>query len=283
MSEREEICAGIERGDTDGVIASRLGRHRTTINAEINRNGGRARYRATAAERRAVKERARPKLTTFELDPLLASHVEARLEVKDSPMTIARELASGVHGVSASVSHEGIYQAIYAHGKRGLRAGLHEGLHHRRRCRKRRQPRGVEPTKVSPLGQFNLIEARPAITDARTEVGHLEGDLILGAWNRSAIATVSTAPAGICGWRISPTATARMPPSPRWSRPSNASPSSRAAPAPGTKAERWPAIAISPSSAASTSTSPNPTAPGSEPPTTTATACSATTPPRAPT
>jgi len=31
---------------------------------------------------------------------------------------------------------------------------------------------------------------RPKIVEQRTEVGHLEGDLIVGAFNRSAIVTV---------------------------------------------------------------------------------------------
>ena len=188
--EREEIRAGIERGDTVTAIAVGLGRHRATISAEVSRNGGRDRYRATTAHKRAEKLRARPKPSVFERDPVLAAHVEARLEAKDSPMTISRELQAGVHGVTASVSHECIYQAVYAHGKRGLCRGLHEGLHRRRRCRKRRQPRGAEPATTGPLGEFNLIGLRPEIADERTEVGHLEGDLIVGAFNRSAIATV---------------------------------------------------------------------------------------------
>jgi IS30 family transposase len=105
-------------------------------------------------------------------------------------MTISRELASGVHGIVAAISHECIYQAVYAHGRRGLRRGLHEGLHRRRRCRKHRPPRGTTPTKASPLGQFSLIGLRPPIALERSEVGHFEGDLIIGAHNRSAIATV---------------------------------------------------------------------------------------------
>jgi IS30 family transposase len=46
------------------------------------------------------------------------------------------------------------------------------------------------PTKPSPLGEFTLITSRPAIAAERSEVGHLEGDLICGSFNRSAIVTV---------------------------------------------------------------------------------------------
>lgn len=190
LHEREEIRVGIERREPDGTIARRLGRHRLSVNAEIRRNGGRATYSAVAAQRRADEQRARPKVPRLVADPVLAAHVTGRLEAKDSPMTISRELASGVHGLTASLSHETIYGAVYAHGTRGLPKGLHERLHRRRRCRKHRRAEGATGEKKSPLGQFNPISARPPVASERTEVGHLEGDLITGAHNRSAIVTV---------------------------------------------------------------------------------------------
>ena len=188
--EREEIRVGIERSETDTQIAERLGRHRSTIGREIARNGGRVNYSATSAATRAVVQLARPKIPMLVADLVLAAYVTERLEAKDSPMTISIELARGVHGMTAKVSHECIYQAVYAQGRRGLRRGLHTGLHRRRRCRKRRVPPGEAPAKASPLGDFNLIDARPTVADGRSEVGHLEGDLIVGSFNRSAIATV---------------------------------------------------------------------------------------------
>ena len=190
LLEREEIRVGIERSETDDVIGGRLDRHRCTVNSEINRNGGRALYSATRAQARADTQRVRPKTPKLVADAEVAAHVTARLEAKDSPMTISIELARGVYGIVGSISHECIYQAIYAHGRRGLRRGLHEGLHRRHRCRKGRQPHGTATTKAGPLGEFNLIALRPAIADGRSEVGHLEGDLIVGAFNRSAIVTV---------------------------------------------------------------------------------------------
>lgn len=190
-SEREEIRAGICRGESNIEIAARIGRHRLTIGREIGLNGGRADYTARAAQTRADHQRSRPKVAKLEADPDLAAHVTARLKAKDSPMTISIELARGTHGITAEISHECIYQGIYAQGTRGLDKGLHTGLHRKHRCRKRRRrPGEASPSKTSPLGEFNLIHNRPPIAAERTEVGHLEGDLICGAFNRSAIVTV---------------------------------------------------------------------------------------------
>ncbi|MEO6627015.1 MAG: IS30 family transposase [Aquihabitans sp.] len=190
LPEREEIRAGIAVGEPMTRIAARLGRHRCTISAEVHRNGGRGSYRATAANKRADEQRARPKTAKLLADSALSWHVTKRLLARDSPMTISIELARGTHGITAALSHEAIYQAIYTHGARGLPAKVHGLLHRRHRCRKRRLPPGETTKKRSPLGLFNPIHARPAIVDQRTQIGHLEGDLICGAYNRSAIVTV---------------------------------------------------------------------------------------------
>ncbi len=185
LSEREEIRAGIARGETNIEIGDRLGRHRCTIGTEIARNGGRMAYRAYRAHDAAATRRRRPKQPLLEQHPVLAAHVQARLEAKDSPMTIAVELAQGVHPeIGVTVSHETIYRAVYDPCGNGLPRGLHRCLHRPRRLRRgfrRRYWRDDLPS----------IRLRPAIADQRGEVGHLEGDLIIGTQaSRSAIATV---------------------------------------------------------------------------------------------
>ena len=121
LLEREEIRAGIERGDSLTQIACGLGRHRCTVSAEVTRNGGRDVYKAVAAQARADKALGRPKFAVLVAYPALAAHVTARLRAKDSPMTISVELSNGIYpDVSGRVSHETIYQSVYAKGTRGL-------------------------------------------------------------------------------------------------------------------------------------------------------------------
>lgn len=186
LPEREEIRAGIERHETITATARRLGRHRSTISREIRRNGGRHAYRASRADTRATTERARPKTRLLTANPALRAHVAARLEAKDSPMTIARELPIEL----GTVSHETIYQGVYRPRSNGLPAGLHRHLHRRHRRRKHRRNGDETVVKPGPLGVFQPITARPPEAAGREVVGHLEGDLIIGAKGRSALITV---------------------------------------------------------------------------------------------
>lgn len=96
---------------------------------------------------RADEQRCRRKVTRLGSDLVLA-HVEARLQAKDSPMTISVELARGVHpGLGgATVSHETIYAEVQTQGRRTLPKVLHSGLQRGRRCRKRRALPGQEAT-----------------------------------------------------------------------------------------------------------------------------------------
>lgn len=182
--EREQIRSGIDLRWNDTEIAAGLGRHRCTINSEINRNGGRDSYSAVVAHAQAVALRARPKLPKLLTDHGLRTHVACRLAAKDSPMTISLELTTGKWAVPGSVSHETIYQAIYA------RWFVNKKQRTPHLCRKRRKQRGQEPPGSHSLGEFRSIHARPIEALDRVEVGHLEGDLIVGAFNRSALITV---------------------------------------------------------------------------------------------
>lgn len=187
LDERVTIEVGIAKQQSAEAIADELDRDPTTVRREIDRNGGRVAYSATKAQQRADKMRRRPKPSRLEVDPDLAGYVRERLELRDSPMTISIELARGVHGRVASISHECIYRAIYQ--QRGLDRDARRCLHLRRRCRKHRTT-STQHYSTHSLQHYRPIAERPAIAAERTEVGHLEGDLITGAYNRSALITL---------------------------------------------------------------------------------------------
>jgi len=200
-SERVVIEIGIRAGRENQQIANELGRDPSTIFREIKRNGGRDHYDAERAQRRADKQRKRPKQSRLEADPDLAAYVAERLGLRDSPMTISIELARGVHGVIALISHECIYQAVY--NKRGLDRDVRRCLHLRRRRRKHRNA-VCDKYYSHPLGDYPTIHDRPETANDRSEIGHLEGDLITGSYNRSALITVFDRASRHC-W-IQPTA-----------------------------------------------------------------------------
>ena len=85
LAEREEISRGIARGRSARTIGRALGRSHTTIGREIERCGGRRRYRAHVAEREAWRRSRRPRPTKLELSPELRRVVSERLDEGHSP------------------------------------------------------------------------------------------------------------------------------------------------------------------------------------------------------
>jgi IS30 family transposase len=171
------------------VIATKIGCHRSTIWREVRANGGRPAYKAMCGQRRADDMARRPKLSWTEQRPWLLDHVLELLGTeKWSPEQIARRLRRD-HPDEPQwwVSHEAIYQAVFVQARGELRK---EVLSYLRSGRVQRRARGRTSSHgASIAGMINIAE-RPAEVADRAVPGHWEGDLIMGANNASAVATL---------------------------------------------------------------------------------------------
>jgi IS30 family transposase len=190
VEEREEISRGLAGGDGVREIARRLGRAPSTISREIHNNGGPDRYRAHVAEA-AARERAKRPKTAKLADPGnagLRDHVQERLLRRWSPEQISARLVSEFADCpEMRVSHETIYQSIYVQGRGALRRELAACL---RTGRALRKPRRQAEARTPRIPNMVPISQRPAEAEDRAVPGHWEGDLILGASNKSAIGTL---------------------------------------------------------------------------------------------
>ena len=187
FGERERISRGIAAGESARAIARALGRSPSTVCREIRAGGGRERYRALAAERRARRCARRPKQTKLSGCPRLLGLVEQGLQRRWSPQQISARLrVDHPEDRELRISHETIYRSLYVHSRGELRRQLAGNL---RTGRTKRRPRGRRDDR-GRIPEMVPIAERPPEVDDRRVPGHWEGDLLLGAASRSAVATL---------------------------------------------------------------------------------------------
>ena len=186
LADREEISLGLRSGETFSAIASRLGRHLSTVSREVAANGGRGEYRAWRAHRRAQQCSRRPKPRKL-ASALLADQVTEWLGKWWSPQEIARRLRiEHPDDPMMQVSHETIYKTLFVQGRGELRRELARCL---RSGRVQRRPRGWTEKRGQIPGMVNISE-RPAEVEDRAVPGHWEGDLIIGKNGKSQVGTL---------------------------------------------------------------------------------------------
>jgi IS30 family transposase len=182
LEEREEISRGVVAGESARAIAGRLGRAPSTITREVARSGGRGRYRAADADRRAWQRARRPQPCKLARSPALRDVVAAKLEQDWSPQQIAGWLKLAFpRDETMRVSHETIYLTLFVQARGALKREL---VAHLRRSRSLRRPR----TRFGNRGQGQIVDAvsireRPPEAEDRAVPGHWEGDLLSGARN----------------------------------------------------------------------------------------------------
>ena len=156
-------------------IAKQLGKNRTTIYREINRNAS-PEYKSYLphwAQQRAQKRKSqavrRRRLKNDEIEVYVRRQLAASL----SPELIAGRIGQDIPG--ARISHEAIYQYIY-HRETPGRAELIECLRRAHRKRKNKAI-GRKQRKTKIPGRVP-IERRPKRVELRIQAGHWEGDTL---------------------------------------------------------------------------------------------------------
>lgn len=171
------------------AMARVLGRPASTISRELRRNSAQGHYASVPAQHscRQRRRRSRPP-AKLHIDSTLFGLVQHFLQLRWSPEQIAMKLACIYpQGHKYRVSHETIYNCIYAQPVGELRKELIACLRH---ARNKRVPRSKGQDRRGQIPDMLSIHLRPPEIEDRQFPGHWEGDLIKGEGNASAVGTL---------------------------------------------------------------------------------------------
>ena len=156
-------------------VADKIGCHPSTVGRELRRNTGQRGYRHKQAQQH-TDQRALNSRNAKRIDTAIFKQVEQHIRRDYSPEQISASLP---------ISHSRIYQHIHADKKAG------GTLHKHCRCKKvRRKKYGSSLSGRGQIPNRRGIEQRPTHIERREEVGHWEGDTIIGANHKHAIVTI---------------------------------------------------------------------------------------------
>ena len=170
-------------------IGRRIGRHHSTISREIKRNrptyADDAVYWYDAAQQYADQRKAKARHWRKKSNKQLVHYVQNKLIDDWSPEEICGRLfVDFPNNKLMRISHEAIYQWIYADAVNGGNLYTHLRRCHKKRRKQRRYGslRGLIPGRIS-------IRQRPKAVDHRLRFGDWEADSLEGAKGSGAIAT----------------------------------------------------------------------------------------------
>ena len=133
LAERENISRGIASGCSMRIIAQDLRRPPSTVSREIARHGGRAQYRASAADQQAWESALRPKPCRLATHGRLREVVASKLMQDWSPQQVSGWLKMEYpNDESLRVSHETIYRSLFIQARGALKQELVRHLRSKR-------------------------------------------------------------------------------------------------------------------------------------------------------
>jgi IS30 family transposase len=191
LKERVIIQTFLNENKSKSYIAIRLGRSRSTIGREVNKwvQTKKDTYDAELAHWCAkedyLNKRNLDKITSYSL---LKFFVYRGLLSNWTPEQISGRLKELYpNDPIMSISHEAIYRHIYTRPQASLNKKLIKLLVRKKTRRKSHKKRRGGGSRI--INQVS-IDNRPKHIDLRSEVGHWEGDLVIGKNHKSAIGTI---------------------------------------------------------------------------------------------
>jgi transposase, IS30 family len=187
IDERESILKMLSKEKNLTEIASKIGRNKGTLSRELSRNlCSTGEYKPHLAQRYYAKRRDESKQPyRIEQNGRLRQYVRNKLKLYWSPEQIAARL---------EIDHPGTTQmrvsplVIYNWVQRDKGAGGKVYKYLRQGHRKRRKKRGSLNNQGQILDRRPISE-RPKAIDNRAELGHWEGDTIVGKSHGSFVAS----------------------------------------------------------------------------------------------
>lgn len=191
LQERVIIQTLLEEGKSKSFIANKLSRSRSTISREINKWMGDPKdiYDACLADWNAkddyLNKRNKDKINTYNR---LKIYVYKGLLKGWSPEQISGRIKQDYpNNLVMTISYEAIYCHIYAHRQAQLNKKLIKLLPYQKTQRRRANAKTKRGSKIKD--QIS-IDQRPKHIENRREIGHWEGDLVIGKRQKSAIGTI---------------------------------------------------------------------------------------------
>jgi len=165
-------------------IANQLGRSRTTLYNELNRNRGGRGYRPRQAQQFAEKRRAE-KVQPLKMRPEVIAYLESKLQLQWSPEQIASTMKTDPDGPGLAVSPKTIYRYVWEDKRAGgtLYTHLRHGLKKRRKRRGSKDSRGKIHNRVD-------IDQRPAVVETHKRLRDWEADLVCGTGSSGYLVTL---------------------------------------------------------------------------------------------
>ncbi len=184
--ERENIFLYLNQGYSNREIGERIGRSHTTIGREIEKNKGPdGKYLPSLAQKKSLERKTLANKQNPLKNKRTLNYTKEKLQEGWSPEQISGRIGKDVSGFS--ISHEAIYQYIYA--KENKHLGLWVYL-------RRKQPARVEKegrkSKREIIPNRTFIDERPNHVETRKEIGHWESDLMEGKKSDKPAVSVTT-------------------------------------------------------------------------------------------